>query len=46
MTDVARSRANARQNIDKGDITESYAADPVTVSKLPNEALATEYVCV
>lgn len=46
MTDVATLRANARQNIDQGAITETYAADKTTVIKLLNEALATEYVCV
>lgn len=46
MTPVATLRRNARKNIDKGAVTEGYAADRVTVCKLLNEALATEYVCV
>jgi bacterioferritin len=46
LTDVATLRANARKNIDKGAITETYSADKATVIKLLNEALATEWVCV
>jgi bacterioferritin len=46
MTDVATLRRNARRNIDKGAITETYSADKATVVKLLNEALATEWVCV
>ncbi len=46
MTPVETLRRNARKNIDKGAVTEGYAADRVTVCKLLNEALATEYVCV
>lgn len=46
LTDVATLRANARKNIDKGAVTQSYHADKATVIKLLNEALATEYVCV
>lgn len=46
MTPVATLRANARKNIDKGAITEGYAADRVAVCKMLNDALATEYVCV
>ncbi len=46
MTPTATLRANARKNIDKGAITESYKADKGTVIKLLNDALATEYVCV
>jgi bacterioferritin len=46
MTDVATLRRNARRNIDKGAVTETYAADKETVIKLLNEALATEWVCV
>ncbi len=43
---TATLRANARKNIDKGAITQSYSADKATVIKLLNDALATEYVCV
>ena len=46
LTDVATLRANARKNIDKGAVTDSYTADKATVIKLLNDALATEYVCV
>ncbi len=46
LTDVATLRSNARKNIDKGAVTESYSADKGTVVKLLNEALATEWVCV
>ncbi len=46
MTDVATLRRNARKNIEKGAITDSYTADKEVVIKLLNEALATEYVCV
>lgn len=43
---TATLRANARKNIDKGAVTQSYSADKATVIKLLNDALATEYVCV
>ena len=46
LTDVATLRSNARKNIDRGAITETYSADKATVIKLLNEALATEWVCV
>lgn len=44
--DVEAIRANARNNLDKGAITETYTADRPTVLKLLNDALATELVCV
>ncbi|MCI2807661.1 ferritin-like domain-containing protein [Eoetvoesiella caeni] len=44
--DVKAIRANARNNLDKGAITETYTADRDTVLKLLNDALATELVCV
>lgn len=46
FTDVETLRANARKNIDKGAVTESYGADRKLVIELLNEALATEWVCV
>lgn len=46
LTDTATLRARARKSIDKGAITESYAADRKEVIKLLNDALATEWVCV
>ncbi|MBN6149334.1 bacterioferritin [Xanthomonas sp. AmX2] len=46
LTDTATLRANARQSIEDGAITQSYSADREAVIKLLNDALATEYVCV
>lgn len=46
LTDVKTLRERARRHIEKGAVTESYAADRDTVIKLLNEALATEIVCV
>lgn len=46
VMDVKEIRANARKNLDKGAITETYAADLQTVLKLLNDSLATELVCV
>lgn len=46
VMDVKAIRANARKNLDKGAITETYTADRQTVLKLLNDSLATELVCV
>lgn len=46
LTDVAELRRRARQNIDKGAITESYGLDVTQVCDVLNQALATEIVCV
>jgi bacterioferritin len=46
LTDVQTLRKRARQHIDEGAVTESYAGDPVTSCKVLNDALATEIVCV
>lgn len=46
LTDIKTLRARARQQIEKGAVTEGYAAERETVVKLLNEALATELVCV
>ncbi|HYG06826.1 MAG TPA: ferritin-like domain-containing protein [Stenotrophomonas sp.] len=46
FTDTSTLRANARQRVEDGAITPSYAADREAVIKLLNAALATEYVCV
>lgn len=46
LTDIKTLRERARQHIEKGAVTEGYAADRDTVVKLLNEALATEIVCV
>lgn len=46
MTDVATLRRRARANIERGAVTDGYRADRTTVTRLLNEALATEIVCV
>ncbi|MGI5203507.1 ferritin-like domain-containing protein [Spirillospora sp. CA-108201] len=46
LTDVKTLRERARQEIDKGPITEAYGADVERVIQVCNEALATEIVCV
>lgn len=46
FTDIKTIRDRARKHMEKGAITESYAADRDTVIKILNEALATEIVCV
>jgi len=46
LTDVKTLRERARQHIDEGAVTASYAADRETVLKLLNDSLATEIVCV
>ncbi|HSP33549.1 MAG TPA: ferritin-like domain-containing protein [Thermoanaerobaculia bacterium] len=46
LTDVAELRRRARQHIQEGAVTEGYRANRETVTKLLNEALATEVVCV
>ncbi len=45
-SDVKTLRARARQHIEKAAVTAGYAAERETVVKLPNEALATDLVCV
>jgi bacterioferritin len=45
MSDIATLRQRAREHVEKGAITSSYAADRETVLRLLNEALATELVC-
>ncbi|HEY9461234.1 MAG TPA: ferritin-like domain-containing protein [Paralcaligenes sp.] len=46
VMDVKAIRARARENLDRGAVTEGYTADRSTVLKLLNDALATELVCV
>ncbi|MEP6942605.1 MAG: ferritin-like domain-containing protein [Betaproteobacteria bacterium] len=46
LTDVKTLRERARQHIEEGAITSSYAGNPETAIKLLNDALATEIVCV
>jgi bacterioferritin len=45
LTDITTLRERARQEIDKGPITEAYGADVTRVIQVCNEALATEIVC-
>ena len=44
--DVAELRRRARQHIEMGAVTASYAVDPQVVIAILNEALATEIVCI
>jgi bacterioferritin len=46
LSDIQELRRRARENIDKGAITESYRGDPKDVCNILNAALATEIVCV
>jgi len=46
LSDVQELRRRARKHIEDGAITESYGADKELVTKVLNEALATEIVCV
>ena len=46
LTDVQELRRRARQHIEEGAVTDAYRANRETVTKLLNEALATEIVCV
>lgn len=46
ITDVEEIRRRAREHIEAGAVTQGYKADPATMIKLLNEALATEIVCV
>jgi bacterioferritin len=45
VMDLERIRAQARQDMDDGPVTQTYKADRETVLKLLNGALATEIVC-
>lgn len=45
LTDVQTLRARAREEIEKGPITDSYGADRDRVIQVLNEVLATEIVC-
>lgn len=45
LTDIQALRDRARQHIEAGAITPTYAADRDAVVKMLNEALATELVC-
>ena len=46
FTDVQTLRKQARQHIEEGAVTSSYAADRTVILKMLNDALATELVCV
>ena len=46
LTDVATLRQRARAHIEEGAVTQNYGLDPKIVTKVLNEALATEIVCV
>jgi bacterioferritin len=45
LTDIKVIRERARQEIDKGPVTDAYGADLERVLQVLNEALATEIVC-
>src|SRR6201991_702802 len=45
VMDLEKIRAQARQDMDDGPVTQTYKADRETVVRLLNEALATEIVC-
>src|SRR5262245_16908831 len=46
LTDIAELRKRARKHMEEGAVTPGYKADRAVVTKLLNEALATEIVCV
>jgi bacterioferritin len=46
LSDIQEIRKRARKHMEKGAVTEGYKADPDTVVKVLNQALATEIVCV
>jgi bacterioferritin len=46
LTDIKTLRERARENIDKGPVTDAYGADLERVLYVLNQALATELVCV
>jgi bacterioferritin len=46
LTDVKTLRERARQHMEEGAVTPDYGADVKAVTKVLNEALATEIVCV
>lgn len=46
LSDVQELRRRARENIERGAVTESYRGDPKVACDIMNIALATEIVCV
>jgi bacterioferritin len=46
LTDIKTLRERARNEMDKGPVTDAYGADLGRVLQILNEALATEIICV
>lgn len=46
LTDINEIRRRARQRLEEGAVTQSYGGDVELATKLLNDALATEIVCV
>ena len=46
LTDIQTLRTRARENIDKGPVTDAYKADLPRVLDVLQQALATELICV
>src|SRR5258705_5866694 len=46
VSDIKELRRRAREHMEQGAVTSSYAADRETVIRILNEVLATETVCV
>jgi bacterioferritin len=46
LSDIKMIRRRARENIERGAVTDGYKADRETVINVLNQALATELVCV
>ena len=46
LTDIQTLRSRARENIDKGPVTDAYKADLPRVLDVLQQALATELICV
>jgi len=46
LTDIKTLRTKARENIDKGPVTDAYKADLPRVLDVLQQALATELICV
>lgn len=46
LSDIDTLRKRARENMDRGAVTQSYGADRAAVVEVLNSALATEIICV
>jgi bacterioferritin len=46
LSDIQELRRRAREHVEKGAVTQAYKGDVDTATKLLNDALATEIVCV